>query len=75
MLSSRLGPLCCALKSLAENIGKTTPTDIIVFSVRNSAEAGLRNACPGLQLGDSLLFMALDEHWETPHAAGSENTW
>lgn len=76
MLSSRHDRLCCVFQNLARTVFPLTPSDLIIFSISNSAEGSVNAACPLVSMNlTNVYFMALDEHWYTPPEAGPPEAW
>ena len=71
LLSNNANQTCHALQNFVSQLLPWNPMDIFVFSLNNSLYT--RHALDMPQL--NVIFMSLNEHWETPEQAGSRDLW
>lgn len=74
LLSNDERQLCCAVKNFTGHLSPWTPVDFYVFSVNNHLERKFAQTCDRT-LGAGLVFLKLQEHWETPEAAEDPSLW
>lgn len=72
LLTSRPENVCCMVKSYSRMLGQHNPSDFLVFSKGNAAQAAYQRACAAAQLPNiGVYFLALNEHWQVPDGSAA----